>query len=763
MPFISRNRKYFNNTYENVDRNTPIFASDIEAIAGKEGVSIMTNPAFYIMTSTSTNTVSNGYLVTYDLGKDCKGVNYINYNPICVPNRYPACILNNVQASPDNKNWVTISSRFGSRNVNSQLDFPTPNTYRFLRFTTSNDDGNYGSGGVNSFKINYIKQELVSSEEGTEDNHNSFIDTDKRLYNFVTNKRHYYKYGTEPNATVVGSPTIDDGVVSGFSASNYLVYPVAFTPDTQTWEKVFKYITGSTVTDGTIYSNGTVDKCGDSLFIYGSKPRFLIGYTASAWNVDSTANYTLSPNTSYWFKISFTGTSYNVDVSTNGTDYENIISVASSTVITANMSQLNIGQRLGYSSPLTSGSIDFSQSYIKINGKEWWHGTKAIEIPASEIDNWGTTRYFKNVVTTKYWKEITTGSRELEYAFYTHNGGKNGMYAKVPLGSDLTSYIDSATAGVMVNSSSELIVHPYGWDWQSVADDKAVALELLTNKPVEYPRYPEGDLYVDTTVTETVEGTPEDYTYTTEESSIIEVTADDDYDFTESTPPDGFDYYLDRIVNYFPVKRSGNAFVPVFESESAGTFEVNLPKGNKYRISIVGGGGAAAMKGVYDDRGYGWTGGSGGAFVGEFELPAGIYSVTVGSANNNTIAQSGNTQTLNPSDRTTHDSYITGIIRVGGGGAGTTSGVGAAGAAATFEIEPTYIELNTKGNAGSSGSGGKGSGANWTHNGAASVYKGHGKGQGCSTSEYGSRRYWIAGTNGYVKIGIWSESEKRLY
>ncbi len=194
-------------------------------------------------------------------------------------------------------------------------------------------------------------------------------------YSIVKRHRDYYKYGTELNATVVGNfAKIEKGVASGFSASQYLVHPVAFTPNTQTWERVFKYTTGSTVTDGTIYSNGTVDKCGDSLFIYGNKPRLLVGYTASAWNIDSTASYTLSPNTSYWFKISFTGTSYNVDVSTNDTDYENIISVASSTVITANMSQLNIGQRLGYSSPLTIGYIDLSQSYININGERWWSG-----------------------------------------------------------------------------------------------------------------------------------------------------------------------------------------------------------------------------------------------------------------------------------------------------------------------------------------------------------------------------------------------------
>lgn len=550
-------------------------------------------------------------------------------------------------------------------------------------------------------------------------------------YSIVKRHKDYYRYGTEPNVTVVGNfAKIDKGVASGFSASQYLTYPVAFTPSTQTWEKVFKYTTGSTVTDGTVYSNGTVDKCGDSLFIYGSKPRFLIGYTASAWNVDSTANYTLSPNTSYWFKIAFTSTSYTVDVSTNGTDYENIISVTSSTVITANMSQLNIGQRLGYSSPLTSGSIDLNQSYIKINdelwwsgdsytkvgswiddgvvsgfttanylrvptafnhegnsweivcklttgsnvtannqymttnsnqgvslvveasrfkvslssngssfdiasnaesiyavlpnteywvkvlfdgeaykfsysldgevynpdievisskkiydngvlnigigrlisqpwlgsidltqsyikinGERWWHGTKAVEVPTADITDFGSTKYFKNVVTTRYWKEITTDSKELEYACYKSTGLGVNMYyyVKTPIGSDYTIYCNSANSGASIPSSSSQLTTG-GGKYLTLNEEQATfKIEGVTY--VDY-RYTAGDLYKDTTITAVVEGTPEDYTYTTEEIVPVEVTADDEYDYKEFVPSAEFDYYVDKNKLYNLTRRT---------------------------------------------------------------------------------------------------------------------------------------------------------------------------------------------------------------
>ena len=191
----------------------------------------------------------------------------------------------------------------------------------------------------------------------------------------------------------------------------------------------------------------------------------------------------------------------------------------------------------------------------------------------------------------------------------------------------------------------------------------------------------------------------------------------------------------------------------IFESSTGGDYTVALEAGD-YEITCVGGGGAAAMRGVYDDKGYGWGGGSGGAVRGLFTLPAGTYSVTVGSANNNATAQTSNSQTSNPSDTTTHDSSIQGVVVCGGGGSGhyNTSYVGAAGSAPVFTIQPSTVTLNTAGNAGSYNSGGKGSAAAATCAGGASVYAGYGQGQGCKTSEYASKRSWINGTSGYVRI-----------
>lgn len=211
--------------------------------------------------------------------------------------------------------------------------------------------------------------------------------------------------------------------------------------------------------------------------------------------------------------------------------------------------------------------------------------------------------------------------------------------------------------------------------------------------------------------------------------------------------------YNDVITNAnFRVKNIKSDYLSILKTES--NANIFLPEG-EYRVTLVGGGGAAAMRGQYDDRGYGWAGGSGAAFVGTFNIPEGNHNVVVGTANNNTAGQGGDTNTMNPSDTSTHDSYIEGVVRVGGGGsARTDSYVGAGGKAATFDIQPTSITVNKAGNAGRYNSGGKGSADAAVCAGGESVYEGYGTGQGCKTSEYARKRSWINGTGGIAEVTL---------
>lgn len=191
----------------------------------------------------------------------------------------------------------------------------------------------------------------------------------------------------------------------------------------------------------------------------------------------------------------------------------------------------------------------------------------------------------------------------------------------------------------------------------------------------------------------------------------------------------------------------------LFESSEPQITAYDILSNAIYEVEVVAGGGPAAMQGVYDDRGYLATGGSGSAFVGVFRIENGLRNITVGKTANNTTPQTSNTQTSNPTDTTKYGSIIEGVVETfGGGAAAVRTTPGAAGETPVLYKEAIETTLSSEGNPGTYGSGGVGSGANFTANGGASVYKGYGAGQGGSTSEYAARRYWINGTDGYVKI-----------
>ena len=367
------------------------------------------------------------------------------------------------------------------------------------------------------------------------------------------------------------------------------------------------------------------------------------------------------------------------------------------------------------------GYIDYSESYVKVDGKEIWTGTSIREIPETEV-----------TVDIEYYKEIRHQVDTLTYACYSTND--RYVYAKAPVGGYDTVYCYRGN-DMSVQTTDASLLASSGYTFTGLTEDLAT-FDLVGNYSL--PRYPDGDIYRTAISIETVPGTPDDYTYT---------KISENFGFTETRR------VAAPLINVAATKRY--YFRVILETDTPGEYSFTIPEDSEYtRVTIVGGGGACALRGVYDDRGYGWGGGSAGAYDGEFALTPGEYTATVASANNNAKPQGGNTNTLNPDDMTTHDSWIDGVVRIGGGGCGHYSPnyVGAAGASATFDIQPQNSRLNTVGRVGVYGSGGKGSSPSAYCAGGDSVYNGYGKGQGGYASEYANGRRWVNGTGGYLKV-----------
>lgn len=294
--------------------------------------------------------------------------------------------------------------------------------------------------------------------------------------------------------TEVGTPTISSGVVSGFSANDYLQlsnlgerFSVV-----DKWEMVVKINTSSTHIGQVIFGDNAS---------YGTDLRLnsenKLVFQAS--NSDSSAdigeiygNTILSDNIDYYIKIEFTGTEYNLYYSTDNSTWNLEGSFSSSTKISNRNTNWLFGM-YSVSAWYFRGSINLNSTYIKLyENNEWipWFTGKAarasnpqINITAATGNNltkvgsptidsngvvsgFSSSNYFDTGVTLNPYNQkikikvktkITTGSTSVA-------GGiiGSGIYGNSSLGIFITStrkltamiyYLGSTTKNLQCNSS----------------------------------------------------------------------------------------------------------------------------------------------------------------------------------------------------------------------------------------------------------------------------------------------------------------------
>ena len=95
------------------------------------------------------------------------------------------------------------------------------------------------------------------------------------------------------------------------------------------------------------------------------------------WDINLTGNNILDLDTWYWCKLEFTGNKYILSYSIDGINWIEDASQDSTTKITNLTGELSLGCDEG-TRYLENGSIDLSETYIKINGEYWWKGVETI-------------------------------------------------------------------------------------------------------------------------------------------------------------------------------------------------------------------------------------------------------------------------------------------------------------------------------------------------------------------------------------------------
>lgn len=191
-------------------------------------------------------------------------------------------------------------------------------------------------------------------------------------YNLINFRSTLYE-----NYTIIGSPTVNTstGIVSGFSSSSYLTLPQSLNPANSPWEVKLKFTTSNSITGGlfqTITSYSVNGRYGICLLTAEGGLDFAISSNGSSWLFDRATSFTLSTNTTYWVKFGWTGTEYYLEHSTDGINYTRDITENSTTPAYSTSNYTLLGVYSTISKDGLNGTLDLSESYIKVNNLTWW-------------------------------------------------------------------------------------------------------------------------------------------------------------------------------------------------------------------------------------------------------------------------------------------------------------------------------------------------------------------------------------------------------
>lgn len=174
--------------------------------------------------------------------------------------------------------------------------------------------------------------------------------------------------------TVVGNPTISDGVVSGFSQSSYC-YIANTVNNLQITECICKINIPSSALGQNTYYQILYGALAITTYSGASAFTNLAFYLQGIGNLF--INHDLQPDTDYWLKYTNDGTNCNAWWSDDGINYtagqsKPLSSIVSQTTNTIIGIRSGIGQTNG--DRIFPGSIDLKNTSIKVNGITWFNG-----------------------------------------------------------------------------------------------------------------------------------------------------------------------------------------------------------------------------------------------------------------------------------------------------------------------------------------------------------------------------------------------------
>lgn len=234
----------------------------------------------------------------------------------------------------------------------------------------------------------------------------------------------YAKMKGPVDYTVVGSPTITDGVVSSFSNTNYIQTSENFS-FANPLEIYFTAITSSNVNTSQLFcsvGNGGTNRSFGVTIETGGKMGVAYTINGSSWVGWLPSSYIFEGNTRYNFLIQYIPSqvfTINVKKSTE-TSWTTFTNSISSPIYTSANCPFIFGQN--YQNKPFYGSIDLNETYIKVNGQLWFgNGFDRVKIRTAPYERYtvtGTPTIIDNVMSNFSNSNYATTTSAFEVANY---------------------------------------------------------------------------------------------------------------------------------------------------------------------------------------------------------------------------------------------------------------------------------------------------------------------------------------------------------
>lgn len=230
-----------------------------------------------------------------------------------------------------------------------------------------------------------------------------------------------------PNATIFGQPTIQDGQVSNFSATNYLQFPFLVDFAGRPWQIDCAFTTGADVSQ----QHNIFDSAFGLAFAFANGHFVMaLSTNGTTWDLGAPeGTHRILPNTTYYVRIAWDGSQYTLSFSIDKETYTTDIVVNSS--VTLAPKQIVIGKSILNPSAIFNGSINMNHAMLTISGKVVWQGmddaglATRLAIDLSNIDAAGKLRLNNVAMEGEVGQKLNDLSKDV--ANGVHPGAVSGL------------------------------------------------------------------------------------------------------------------------------------------------------------------------------------------------------------------------------------------------------------------------------------------------------------------------------------------------